>query len=378
MADQMLMKDGLGAAAIDRIAKGLQASWSTFDSKAFALAANSGIESLELKERVQHLIGVLNQFLPKNYPEAAAILSKIPENWDFGDTNDSLKGFAAWPLIDYSAEYGLNDPEIALETLKNLTHLFSSEFAIRPFILRHPELCFAKFDNWIEDESEHIRRLVSEGSRPRLPWGIRLQPFCDDPTPILTLLEPLNNDPSDYVRRSVANNINDISKDNPDTAVELCTKWTSEDSEPVSTETKWIVRHAMRSLIKDGRADVFPLLGFTANPKLDIGTLELGSAEVKLGESLSFSTQVKSEATSSQRLAIDFAIHHRKANGSLSAKVFKWKEINLDPGEVIQIAKKHPIKKITTRAYYSGSHKLELIVNGKSRGISEFYLDCMD
>lgn len=378
MSEQKPMKNGLGEAAIDRIALGLSSAWPDFNSNGFKQEAMRGIEDLELKERVQHLIQVLNQFLPKDYSEAAAILSKIPDGWDFGDPEDSLKGFAAWPLIDYSAEYGMDDPEIALETLKSLTHLFSSEFAIRPFILRHPQLCFAKFDAWIEDESEHIRRLVSEGSRPRLPWGIRLQPFCDDPTPILTLLEPLNNDPSDYVRRSVANNINDISKDNPDIAVELCKKWTSEDSEPVSTETKWIIRHAMRSLIKDGRADVFPLLGFTASPKLDIEALELGSAEVKLGESLSFSTQVKSEATSSQRLAIDFAIHHRKANGSLSAKVFKWKEINLDPGEVVQIAKKHPIKKITTRAYYSGSHKLELIVNGKSQGISEFYLDCMD
>lgn len=380
MAEQMLMKDGLGGAAIDRIAAGLKSAWPAFDSAAFTKSANSGIETLELKERVQHLIQVLNQFLPENFSETAAILSKVPEDWDFGDPNDPLRWFAAWPITDYAAEYGMHEPEISLALLKKLTHMFSSEFAIRPFILSYPELCFAQFDLWIEDESDHVRRLVSEGSRPRLPWGIRLQPFCEDPKSLLPLLERLNNDPSDYVRRSVANNINDISKDNPDIAVNLCRSWVSgaPNKEPASEETKWIVRHAMRSLIKEGRPDVFPLLGFSANPRLEIRGFELTSDKIQLGESLIFSTALESKAKSDQRLAIDFAIHHRKANGGLSPKVFKWKEVKLNAGEIIQIEKKHAIRKITTRAYYSGLHKLELIVNGKSQGITEFHLDCLD
>lgn len=379
MTEQMLMKDGLGARAIDRIALGIQSAWPKFDSQSFTQKANTGIDSLELKQRVQHLIQVLNQFLPNDFEESAAILSRTPDNWDFGDPNDPIRSFAAWPIIDYAAEFGLEHPETSLALLKRLTSLFSAEFAIRPFILRHPDLCFVEFETWVNDADHHVRRLVSEGSRPRLPWGMRLKPFCEDPAMLLPLLEWLNNDPSEYVRRSVANNINDITKDNPDIAVELCRNWMYKGdgtSDETSDETKWIIRHAMRSLIKDGRPDVFPLLGFTAKPKLKVDGITLQSNKIKLGESLVFATEIQSDAKTSQRLAIDFAIHHRKANGSLSAKVFKWKELELKPGQSLKIDKKHGIRKISTRAYYSGLHQLELIINGETLASQDFHLDC--
>lgn len=372
MTEQKLMKDGLGMAAVDRIATGVQKAWPKFDNKGFVLSATSGLDTLELKQRVQHLIKALHLYLPDNFEESALILSKVPEHWDFGTPGDPIRSFAAWPLIDYAAEYGLDHPEISLALLKQLTHLMSAEFAIRPFILRHPELCFSEFDIWITDDSEQIRRLVSEGSRPRLPWGIRLQPYCADPAVLLPLLTRLNKDPSDYVRRSVANSINDISKDNPDIAVELCHRW----SKNASTETLWIIRHGMRSLIKQGRADVFPLLGFTANPNISVKGLALESSAIQLGEALVFTTEIQSRAKRSQRLAIDFAIHHQKANGTLSAKVFKWKELSLKPGQSLRIEKKHAIRKITTRTYYSGLHFVELIVNGVAQSKIEFQLDC--
>ena len=374
MSEYMLMKDGLGKDAINRIAMGLSASWPEFDSQGFKKSAITGIDKLELKQRVQHLIAALHQFLPNDFCKAAEILSRVPESWNFGDPNNSIRSFAAWPIIDYAAEYGLEEPEVSLDLLGKLTHLHTAEFAIRYFILRYPDLCFAKFDQWILLESEHIRRLVSEGTRPRLPWGIRLQPFCEDPSSVLPLLERLNKDPSDYVRRSVANNINDISKDNPDIAVTLCSNWMPE----ATKQTQWIIRHAMRSLIKSGRPDVFPLLGFTENPKLSIGHLELVKNQIKLGELLDFEVTITSKSNNKQRLAIDFAIHHQKANGQLSPKVFKWKETDLKPGETIQISKKHPMRKINTRKYYSGVHKVELIINGQEIKSLNFHLSCQD
>mgnify|MGYP002630678784 CR=1 FL=1 len=377
MAEQMLMKDGLGSSAIDRIAVGVQNAWPKFDAKGFSSKANTGIDSLELKQRVQHLIQVLNQFLPSDFEETAVILSRTPDNWDYGDPNDPIRSFAAWPIIDYAAEYGLEHPDTSLALLKQLTSLFSAEFAIRPFILRHPDLCFAEFELWVDDPDHHVRRLVSEGSRPRLPWGIRLQPFCENPDRLLPLLERLNNDSSDYVRRSVANSINDISKDNPDIAVDLCQSWMQKNN-GASEDTKWIIRHAMRSLIKEGRPDVFPLLGFTAKPQLRFDDLALENDKLKLGDSLVFETQVHSNSKITQRLAIDFAIHHRKANGNLTPKVFKWKETDLKAGQSLSINKRHSIRKINTRAYYSGAHQLDLIVNGKTLSSLPFHLDCSE
>lgn len=371
MAEQMLMKDGLGIVAIDRIACGINNAWPKFNRTGFTKAASAEIGSLELKQRVQHLIKILSQFLPADFEETAAILSRTPEKWDFGDPNDPIRSFASWPIIDYAAEYGLEHPETSLALLKKLTHMFSAEFAIRPFILKYPDLCFTEFDNWIEDEDKHVRRLVSEGSRPRLPWGIQLKPFCEDPSPLIPLLTRLNQDPSEYVRRSVANNINDITKDNPDIALEICKNWMKGGSE----DTRWIIRHGMRSLIKEGRPEVFSLLGFTAKPKLELDPLDLEEHKIKLGDSLVFETRIHSTAKTTQRLAIDFAIHHRKANGGLTAKVFKWKETDLKAGESLAINKKHAIRKITTRKYYSGDHQLDLIVNGKTLASLPFHLD---
>ena len=373
MTEQMLMKNALGPAAVSRIALSLTKVWPKFNTQAFSKSALQGLEALELKQRVDHLIDALAEHLPTDFIETAAILKRLPEHWDFGDPKDSTRSFASWPVIDYAARCGLEHPEVALDLLKNITHLGTAEFAIRPFILRYPELCIAELKKWAQNDSEHIRRLASEGSRPRLPWGIRLQTYCKDPSPLLPILESLNQDTSDYVARSVANSINDISKDNPDIALSLCSQWMTNSP---SQKTQWIVRHGMRTLIKQGRAEVFPLLGFTKSPKVQIDALQLKSNQIALGGALQFETTLISQSKKHQRLAIDFAIHHRKANGSLSAKVFKWKEIDLKPGERRAIGKKHPIKKITTRRYYPGQHQLDLIVNGRLVSSLHFTLSC--
>ncbi len=370
MSEQKLMKEGLDAEAIARIARVLPKIIDNFPSKKFTQASLKGLEQLELKQRVDHLINVLAEFLPSNFQATAALLLQVKQRWDWGDENDPLSSFAAWPLTDYVAQYGIDEPEIALRVLKALTPLFTAEFAIRPFITHHFEITHKHLLQWCNDPDENVRRLASEGIRPRLPWGIRLTKFCDDPQAILPILEQLKDDPSLYVRKSVANNLNDISKDNPDVVIALCEKWLT----GASAERQFIIRQALRSLVKEGRPEVFPLLGYTAKPQVEQLDIILSNAKVKLGETLEFATVLQSNSDKEQSFVLDYKVHHIKANGATSAKVFKWKNISLQPNEAIQLTKSHPFKLITTRKYYAGTHSIELQINGKSMSKVNFEL----
>ena len=369
-----LMKNGLNPAAIQRIARALNAiKVPGFKQQAFIQQASAPLEALELKQRVDHLIDTLHQHLPQNFTKTAPILKRLPKIWDRGDEDDPLRGFAAWPLIDYVGRYGLDHPELGLSTLKSLTPLFSAEFAIRPFLLQHPKLCQQHFSLWVNDDCEHVRRLVSEGSRPRLPWGMQLKPYMQDPGDNLPWLSALKDDPSLYVRRSVANHLNDISKDHPQIVIDLCRSWL-EENQP-SDEIHWVVRHATRTLIKQGHPESFPLLGYSESPLLRKPTLTLANRQLVLGDSLEFQLTLQSDATATQRMVVDFALHFMKANGKTAAKVFKWKSVELKAGEVCHLEKRHGIKAITTRRYYSGTQVLEVLINGVPVAQQEFQLD---
>ncbi len=370
MAKQLLMKDGLGVRAVERIAKILSSIMNGFPAEKFVNDALNGLGQMELKQRVLHLIEILHRYLPVDFTETAEILFRVRENWDEEDEDDPLSGFAAWPLIDYVGVYGLEHPEKSLNLLKHLTSMFSAEFSIRPFFIQNPKLTEKILLKWCRDKDEHVRRLVSEGSRPRLPWGIRLQQYCEEPKSVLNLLERLKSDKSEYVRRSVANNMNDISKDHPDLVLKVCRNWLKEGTE----ETEWIVRHATRSLVKTGHQGVLRLLGFSVSPKLSLDAFSLSRSRIKMGSKLNFSIELTSMSKKTQRLAIDYAIHHMKANGRLSAKVFKWKVLTLGGNESIEVSKAHPFKEITTRKYYKGKHRVEVLINGKSYGLIDFNL----
>lgn len=360
MSEQPLMKDGLSKAAIKRISRALEQSLPNFEAKKFERDANKGLESLELKERVQHIIEAMHKYLPQPYPKAQKILAKVPGVWDVGAEGDSLSVFAAWPIIDYSSTYGLDYPEKALKLLPKLTHLFSSEFAVRPFISHNPEAALSAMAEWAESKNEHIRRLASEGCRPRLPWGMQLKNYIQDPSPIIPILERLKADPSLYVRRSVANNINDISKDHPDIVLKLCQKWKKINNPDID----WVIKHALRTLIKKGDSRVFPLLGFETSPDITIERFKITRNKIQIGEELEFECHLKAKKRN-QKIVLDYAIHYVKANGSLSAKVFKLRELNLKKNEEIVIHKKHSFKLISTRKFHPGKHSIALHVNGK-------------
>ena len=370
MAQHTLTKEGLGEAAVDRIIDALLASGARFSAESFRKAALSSLHQLELKDRVRHLITVMNVHLPSSFPETAYILSELKEHWprDHDEENDYY--FAAWPIVDYVAKHGLNHPDIALPLLRYLTPLFSAEFAIRSFLEVHPEQTYNQMQMWCLDSDEHVRRLASEGIRPRLPWGKHLPQYIENPAPVISLLENLKDDPSDYVRRSVANNLNDISKDHPELVIETCKAWQGQKV----TAREWVIRHATRTLVKEGHPGVFPLLGFTPKPQLQVSAPMLSSTHLILGDSLGIEAQVSSLSKHKQYVVIDYAVHYMRSNGKTTAKVFKWKNLRLKPGQTVTLQKSHPFKKVTTRRHYPGAHKIEILVNGKHASESTFEL----
>ncbi|MFT6898990.1 MAG: 3-methyladenine DNA glycosylase AlkC, partial [Paraglaciecola sp.] len=275
-----LMKESLNSQAVTCIADAFLAIEPEFDHQGFCQTCVKGLAALELKQRVQHIIDVLHQYLPADFTHTAVLFTALADQHAKVDVSYPLSGFTAWPVIDYISVHGLQHPELALDLLKRLTHLFSAEFAIRPFILQYPELTYSQFHLWLTHNSEHVRRLVSEGSRPRLPWGMQLKPLMVNPDLNIVLLNKLKQDPSLYVRRSVANHLNDISKDHPLKLIGLCQNWYSQADDKLL----WVIRHATRSLVKAGHPKVFPLLGYTANVRLSPAILTLESAHLALGQ----------------------------------------------------------------------------------------------
>jgi len=364
-----LMKDGLGVHAVKRIAKSVALVVPGFNAKAFQKDAEHGLDELELKARVHHLIAVLHRHYDLPFKKLSKHLQDLPEVWDRGSAADNKAGFAAWPLIDYVAAHGLQHPKEALQTLEKLTPMFSAEFAVRPFIQQHTDVTYAKLLEWCEHPSEHVRRLASEGSRPRLPWGMRLPQFIDNPEPLVGILEKLKADESLYVRRSVANNLNDISKDNPEWMINLCEHWLADAHE----HTDWIVKHALRSLVKAGDVRVFPLLGYAAKPSVLASDIQLDKKKIVVGDSIGFSCTITG-GKKVQNLVVDYAVYFMKANGKLAPKVFKLKNIALAANETIAITKNHSFKPITTRRYYAGVHQLAIQINGKEVARADFYV----
>jgi 3-methyladenine DNA glycosylase AlkC len=347
--------------------------WPEFDDKAFVATATSDLDALELKERSAQICESMIRFLPDDFERAAKILhtSLAPED-DLVKAVMTSKGIAGWaimPMTHYIGLKGRDHFELGMSLLKEMTSRFTAEFGIRFFILEKPDDAIRILKIWAKDANKHVRRLVSEGTRPRLPWAMSLPNFIKDPTPILPLLEALKDDEDEYVRRSVANNLNDISKDHPELIAQIAEKWLQGANE----NRKKLLRHACRTLLKKGHQATLKSFGY-ATPCVELSKLEILTPRVILGESLVFGIVLNSTSEDFQSLIIDYAIHHRKANGKTTAKVFKWKNTTLQPVVQLQAMRKHAFRPITTRVYYSGIHHLEVFVNGISFGKKSFEL----
>ena len=376
-------------AGVRGLAADLHRAWPSFDADRFVRSILPRFPDLGLNERNYLIRDTLHAQLPPAFPDAVKILLRAlgPERPNEGP--EAAAGFVTMSLCAFVAEYGLAHRDLSLRALKEMTKRFSAEFAIRPFLDREPAAVVAVLADWALDPHPQVRRLVSEGTRPRLPWGMRLPKFVADPRPVLTLLELLKEDPELFVRRSVANNLNDIAKDNPDLVVATLRRWKSSRS----PETKWLVKHALRTLIKQGHPDALGLLGYghgaavqVTGLTLSVGSVETGhapslrsaaprgSARVRIGETLAFHFDVTSTAAKAQPLMIDYAVHYRKANGELKPKVFKLKSLTLGPRATVRVAKRQPFRPIGIRPFYPGEHAIEIQINGQSAARAVFTL----
>jgi 3-methyladenine DNA glycosylase AlkC len=341
-----------------------------FDRAAFEAAAGAGLEALELKARAAQITRALEAYLPQDFAAACdAMLAALhPETGVSALPSDGrgLRGWAVMPLSEYVAARGLGDFDRSMRVLGQMTKRFSAEFAVRPFLRADPNRALGFLMQWAADPDPSLRRVASEGSRPRLPWGIRLEAFIADPAPLVLLLTRLRDDPSGIVRRSVANSLNDIAKDHPDLVAALARDWLR-DAPPQRVQ---LVRHACRTLVKRGHAPTLAALGFGAAAVE--ANLTVRTPVVRFGEALVFRLDLRGAAA--QRLVIDYAIHHRKANGGTTAKVFKWRVVELAEGAALSLERRHPIRAITTRRYCDGAHRVEALVNGRPVAAAAFEL----
>jgi len=366
----------IGPALVRDAATHLQRVHRPFDARGFTAQALRGLEALEMKQRSMHIADALQRHLPADFDAAAGVIEAALappfEHERLGEmrTSDAgLAGWVLWPLGEFVVRSGMQAPERALLALREMTQRFSAEFAIRPFIAAHPALAFGLLRAWAGDGNVHVRRLVSEGSRPRLPWGLQLKALVADPSPTLPLLRALQDDPSEYVRRSVANHLNDIAKDHP----ALVAAWLEEHLPGAALERRALLRHASRTLVKRGDPGVLAAWGLGGRLRGE-ATLTLKPARVALGGAVQMTLALRSTARTAQTLAVDYAVHHVKADGSTSPKVFKGWQLTLAPRETRTLLKQHSLKPVTTRTYHPGRHRVVVQVNGQPVAEAAFVL----
>ncbi len=349
-----------------------------FDRLAFEGAILPTLDQLELKDRAQLIADAVHRGLPDDNAERARILEAIlhPDELDHADQpsdEDGICGWAILPLTMVVGQHGIGDFDRALGLQKEMTKRFSAEFGVRHFLIADQDRALRIMSGWIADPNRHVRRLVSEGTRPRLPWAMQLPRLIEAPSPMLPVLEALRDDAEEYVRRSVANHLNDIAKDHPDLIADIAKSWLRD----ADSKRERLVRHACRSLIKSGHRGALEAFGLGA-PKIAPVDIRIETPAVEYGGALNFSADLTSTAAQSRNLVVDYLVHFRKANGKLAAKVFKGTKLCLGPGETYTFARSHPIRPITTRKYYPGVQGLSLRINGEDFGYAEFELEMPD
>ena len=347
------------------VALDLAAIYPAFDAKRFLKIALAGLDELSLMQRLRRMTEALHATLPEDYRQAVKILRALAPRINHG--------FATLVLPDYVGQYGRQDFDWSMYALKYFTGFGSSEFAVREFLRLDPARALAIMETWSRDDSDAVRRLASEGCRPRLPWSFRLDAILDEPMLAVAILENLRTDASLYVRKSVANHLNDVTKSHPDWVLDRIATW------PLTNpHTAWIARHALRSLIKAGNPRALAVIGAGATPQVTISKFALTPRQLALGERMTLSFELASKSAASQRLVIDYKMHYVKKSGATAAKVFKLKELTLESAQRVSIERSQSIRDFTTRVHYPGRHEVEILVNGLSLAHGFFELSCGD
>lgn len=359
-----LIKNRYNYESIYKVAMDIKSVYEAFEVDGFLKSTiDDSWDRLEMKARIMKISNNLGKYLPANYSEAINIIDKIVMNY-----GDWLNGFAGF-FPSFVELYGQSesDWDVSMWALKRYTRYASSELAVRAFIIKDETRMMKQMLEWSKSDDEHVRRLSSEGCRPALPWGQALNSFKKDPTPILPILENLKNDVSIHVRKSVANNLNDISKTHPELVVKLAKDWYGK-----SNETDWIVKHGCRTLLKKGNQEVLGIFGYGNDSAVTLENFELDESSISIGEQLSFSFVIHTEQATKVRL--EYGIDYVKANGNRNRKIFKISEISLNGNERKQYTKKQSFADVSTRKHHTGTHSLALIINGIEQEKLDFEL----
>jgi 3-methyladenine DNA glycosylase AlkC len=344
---------------INSLSDAIKLVYSPFNSQEFNTSVfDKEWDNKELLQRLRHIAYALHQFLPENYLQAIKILDQI---------SPQFSGLEHLVFPAFVELYGLDELEQSIKALESFTQYSTSELAIRPFIIKYPDRMMAQMEIWAESPNHHVRRLASEGCRPRLPWALSLPKFKKNPQAVLKILEKLKLDKSDYVKKSVANNLNDISKDHSQTVIDLAKNWLGDNK-----DTDWIVKHACRTLLKKANREVLTLFGFGTIQHIELADF-IVQPEVKQGDKLNFSFVLNTTKDKLGKLRIEYAMDFMKNNGKQARKIFKISESDFT-AHIKSVQKQHSFKKISTRKYYPGKHGLAIIVNGQEMGVVSFLL----
>lgn len=339
---------------IAELARAVAAESPRFDAAAFTRSVlGQGWSGLELKQRMHRIAAAMQAHLPGSYRQQLAVLKRVAP---------SFGGFEGLLFPDFVEQFGRGDWEASMNALELLTRYSSGEFAVRPFIVADQKRTLARMLDWAGNDDEHVRRLASEGSRPRLPWGMRLPALIADPAPLVPILEKLRADPSEMVRRSVANSLNDIAKNHPAWVLELARRWHGQ-----SAATDALLKHACRTLLKRGDVGALRLFGHDDSAQVTVVDLRFAAARLPIGETLGFGFTVTLVQDQPAKLRLEYAVDFVKANGSTSRKLFKIGERGFAAGESARIERRHRFTDFSTRKHYPGAHRIAVIVNGIER-----------
>lgn len=364
------LKNQFGEQVIDRIAAMVSPQAPQLDWDGFKRRARKGYLERELMDRARQIANELAQTLPQSFPLAADLLVRSFGPAHESEQNSGMEGFLYLPFGLYIATHGLDDFDAGMRANYELTKRFTAEFSLRPFLEKDPRRSLEFLSRWIDDPNVHVRRLVSEGTRPRLPWAGRLRVFDDCPDVMIDLLSKLRDDPHEYVRRSVANHLNDIGKSHPDLLVDVCARWMSDATEP----RRKLVRHALRSLVKQGHEGAIRVLGFDRRhaEMIEVGRVWITPKHVSIGESVDVRFQLCNKGDSACSVIVDLKVHYMKSDGAHAPKVFKLEHCEIAAGGAIEFRHKLSLRQMTTRVHYPGKHLLEVLVNGRALALGGF------
>lgn len=362
-----LIKDIYSPAFYEKFSTSVQAVYPAFDKTAFIGGVFiPAFASMEWKERMKHTTRVFHEFLPGDFAAAVVWIENIIAQLRKDSFADDSLPFVFFP--DYIETYGLDSFEHGVRALEVITQFVSCEFAVRPFILKYGNRMIDEMVRWSSHENHKVRRLASEGSRPRLPWAMAIPALKKDPTRTIALLENMKNDPSEWVRRSVANHLNDIAKDHPAVVIEIAGRWRGQ-----TKETDAIVKHGCRTLLKQGHPEILKLYNL-ASENISQTELKVLNPEVSFGEYLEFSFTVTNNNAIAQTVRLEYAVYYQKASGQLAKKVYKISERIYEAGAQVVVHRKQSFKPITTRKFYAGLHRVAVIVNGMEQEPADFIL----